>query len=296
MTRSILLTGAGGQLGRALSEREWPGDVQLVARTRAEMDIGDAAMLASCDLSRFDAVINAAAYTAVDKAEEDIEAAWRGNAIGPALLARACRQAGAALVHISTDYVFDGSASVPLQPGDPVAPRSVYGASKLAGEIAIRSSLADHAIIRTAWVYGAGGRNFVSTMLRLARERAAVSVVDDQVGSPTQAGDLAEAAARTALALIGNDDPRLRGTYHFTNSGAASWAGFAAEIFRLSAERGGPSAQVNRIPTRDYPTPATRPAYSVLDSTALAQAIDFVPRPWEEALAATIDDFIGDYR
>jgi dTDP-4-dehydrorhamnose reductase len=235
---------------------------------------------------RPDIVINAAAYTAVDRAESEPEAAWATNCIGPANLSAACDNAAVPLVHISTDYVFDGSKPGAYVENDPVNPLGVYGASKEAGDRAVRNSLERHVILRTAWVYSAHGQNFVKTMLRLAGERPVLRVVADQTGSPTSAADIA-AAIGTVVRLIAAGNTRW-GTYHFAGAGRVTWHGFAEAIFALAAPWRGPPPKVEAITTADYPTPARRPANSVLDCRRIGDAFGIVPRSWRDALADVI--------
>ena len=196
------------------------------------------------------------------------------------------------MVQVSTDYVFAGDKAGAWEVDDPVAPLGVYGASKLGGELAVRTSGARHAIVRTAWVVSAHGANFVKTMLRVGAERDILRVVDDQRGSPTAAADLAAALVRITVRLVG-DAEAPTGTFHFSNAGDTSWAGFAAEIFRQSAARGGPSASVEPITTADYPTPARRPANSLLSHDAIRAAYGIEPRTWQAALGEILDDLVG---
>ena len=295
--RQVLVTGARGQLGIALQAYGWPDGWAVTALDREALDLRDTDAIAAAVDRGYEgrpwaAVINAAAYTAVDKAEDDQVAAWAVNALAPAALAQACASAGIPLVHVSTDYVFAGDKADAWQVDDPVGPLGVYGASKLGGELAVRSSGARHAIVRTAWVVSAYGSNFVRTMLRLAADRDRLRVVADQRGSPTSAADLAAALATTCTQLV--DDPTApSGIFHFSNAGATDWAGFATEIFRQSAARGGPHATVERIATADYPTRARRPANSLLSHDAIGRAYGIVPRRWEEALSDILDDLIG---
>lgn len=291
--RPVLVTGADGQLGRELQRHRWPDEFEAVGMGRGALDLTDAAATAAAVAGRpWAAVVNAGAYTAVDRAETDQVAAWRANALAPAALGQACAAAGVPLVQISTDYVFAGDKAGAWDVGDPVAPLGVYGASKLGGELAVRTSGARHAVVRTAWVVSAQGANFVRTMLRLAAEREEVRVVEDQTGGPTAAADLAAAVATVAVRLATDQDAPT-GVFHFSNAGAVSWAGFAREIFRQSALRGGPSARVTPIRTADYPTPARRPGNSLLNCEAFTAAYGVAPRPWADALSDILDELIG---
>lgn len=293
MTRVILVTGGGGQLGTELQRCAWPDDYEVVAIDVADLDLTDTAAIAAKVAERpWAAIINGAAYTAVDKAESDLVTAWAVNAMAPAAFGKACTDAGIPLVQVSTDYVFAGDKNGEWEVDDPVAPLGVYGASKLGGELAVRTSGARHVIVRTAWVVSAHGNNFVKTMLRVAATNPVLRVVDDQRGSPTAAADLAQALMTITVRLI-EDDAAPTGTFHFSNAGATSWAGFAAEIFRQSALRGGPAAQVTPITTADYPTPAKRPANSLLSHAAIRAAYGIAPRPWQEALGDILDELIG---
>ncbi|MDZ7283024.1 dTDP-4-dehydrorhamnose reductase [Sphingomonas sanguinis] len=291
--RAILVTGAGGQLGTELQRCAWPHGYEIVAIDHDTLDVRDTTAIAAMVASRpFAAVINGAAYTAVDKAESDVVTAWAVNAMAPAAFGEACAKAGIPLVQVSTDYVFAGDKQGAWEINDPVAPLGVYGASKLGGELAVRTSAARHAIVRTAWVVSAHGHNFIKTMLRLAETRDTLSVVADQRGSPTSAADLAHALMTIALRLI-EDEAAPTGTFHFSNAGAISWADFATEIFRQSASRGGPLADVMPISSRDYPTPAARPANSLLSHSAIRDAYGIAPRDWRAALSDILDELIG---
>ncbi len=296
--RPILVTGASGQLGMALQRCVLPAGWEVVALDRARLDLSDTAAIARVVAAGhhgqpWAAVINGGAYTAVDKAESDAVTAWAVNALAPAAFGQACALAGIPLVQVSTDYVFPGDRDGAWEVDDAVAPLGIYGASKLGGELAVRTSGARHAIVRTAWVVSPDGANFVKTMLRVAADRDVLRVVDDQRGSPTSAADLADALALMAIRLAG-DETAPTGTFHFSNAGATSWAGFAEEIFRQSAARGGPSAQVERIASSEYPTPARRPANSLLSHAAITRAYGIVPRPWESALANILDELMGE--
>jgi dTDP-4-dehydrorhamnose reductase len=291
--KQVLVTGANGQLGHALTQATWPEGWEVVALGRDALDLTDpAAILATVAKRPWAAVINAAAYTAVDKAESDIVTAWAVNALAPTAFAQGCAAAGIPLVQVSTDYVFAGDKDGVWEVDDPVAPLGVYGASKLGGELAVRTSGVRHAIVRTAWVVSAQGANFVKTMLRVAESRDTLSVVDDQRGSPTAAADLAQVLVTIAVRLA-DDRHAPTGTFHFSNAGAVTWAGFAREIFAQSAARGGPTAQVVPIPTSAYPTPATRPANSLLSHAAIGAAYGLTPRDWRDALSDILDELIG---
>ena len=284
----ILLTGGSGQVGTAL-RRLMP---DLVAPTRAELDLADPAALTAAVATRpWTAVINCAAYTAVDRAESDVVAAWQANAIAPAALAAATRAAGIPIVHLSTDYVFDGASPEPYGEDDPVGPQGVYGASKEAGEQAVRTANPGHVILRTAWVVSPDGANFVKTMLRLGAERDTLGVVADQHGSPTSAADIA-ATIQTIVARLRQPDAPA-GTYHFVNDGEASWYDLAEAIFARAATHGRKVPQVNAITTSDYPTPARRPAHSRLATAKIARDFAVVPRHWRAAVDEIVDSLVG---
>lgn len=292
----ILVFGANGQVGTELRRSLAPlGEV--IATTRSgTLDDGSACEVADFDASASlaplieriapDVVVNAAAYTAVDRAESDRDAAFRANAEAPARIAAACAARGARLIHYSTDYVFDGHCTRPYREDDPTAPAGVYGASKRAGEEAIAASGADHLILRTAWVYAAHGKNFLRTMLRLAAERDALRVVADQTGTPTSAALIADV---TALALV---KPALSGIRHLTATGETTWHGFAEAIVAGAHARGllARTVPVEPIATADYPTPAARPAYSVLDTSRLVADLGVVLPDWTTGLAMFLAD------
>lgn len=279
MTR-ILVTGINGQLGEELQHTLTShGEVIGVGRETVDFSQPDALRRVMGEVKP-DWVINAAAYTAVDKAESEPDLANAINAIAPGILAEECQKLGIPLIHVSTDYVFDGSKSQPYQENDPTNPLSIYGRSKLAGEVAIRNNCENHIILRTAWVYGVGGKgNFVKTMLRLGSEREEIRVVADQIGSPTWTGDLASAIA----GLLKQTPP---GTYHYTNSGVASWYDFAVAIFE-EAKQLGWNLKLQRvvpITTPEYPTPAKRPAYSVLSCAKISAVLGTYPPHWRQGL------------
>jgi len=295
--RQVLVTGAGGQLGIELQRATWPEGWQVAALGRADLDLTDPAAIAARvaaghDGQPFAAVINGAAYTAVDKAESDQITAWAINALAPAAFGEACVQGDIPLVQVSTDYVFAGDKQGAWEVDDPVAPLGVYGASKLGGELAVRTSGARHAIVRTAWVVSAHGSNFVKTMLRVGAERGSLRVVEDQHGSPTSAADLAAALVTVAVRLT-EDRQGPSGTFHFSNAGPTTWAGFARELFEQASARGGPSARVEGIATSDYPTPARRPANSLLSHDAIRGAYGIEPRSWQAALTDILDELLG---
>jgi dTDP-4-dehydrorhamnose reductase len=275
----VLVTGAGGQLGLDAVAALRAGGHEAIPRLHAELDIADpgaAERVIAGD--RPDAVLNCAAWTAVDAAEDDPDAASRANAVGPGLLADACAAARVRLCHLSTDFVFDGSATAPMDESTPPHPLGVYGASKLAGEEEVRRRCPDHQVVRTAWLFGREGPNFVLTMLRLARERGALRVVADQRGSPTWTGSLAPALVR----LLERGTP---GTYHLVNSGEATWYDLAVATLEEAGLAGVP---VEPISTADFPTRARRPAYSVLDCRAWRELGEPPLVPWREALRAYI--------
>lgn len=284
----ILVTGGAGQVGLELARVAWPAQVRLHMPTRAELDLGDAeAVRALFQRVPFKAVINSGAYTAVDKAETDVAAAFASNAMGPAVLAEATRAADIPLIQVSTDYVFDGSGEQDYVEVDPVGPLGVYGASKLAGEYAVLTGNPRSVVLRTAWVLSVHRANFLKTMLRLAADRPALRVVDDQTGSPTSARDIAQALADITLKMIADPDAPT-GVYHFVNAGSTTWAGLAREVFAQSATHGGPSAEVEGITTADYPTPARRPTNSRLSTFKITRDYGITPRPWKDAVAEIV--------
>lgn len=284
---TILLTGAGGQLGWELQRSAKRTGHLLHAVDLQALDITDAlAIEAILSEVHPEIIMNAAAYTAVDKAEKEPGQAYAVNRDGAANLARAARASGASLVHISTDFIFDGVRGVPHRPADEPGPQGVYGASKLAGERAVREIMGDGAlIIRTAWVYSAHGNNFVKTMLRLMGERDELRVVDDQIGSPTWAHGLADCIWRAL-------DRHLTGVYHWTDTGAASWYDFAVAIQEEALKIGllTEAVRVTPIPSSEYPTPAKRPSYSVLDKSATWQALGHIAPHWRDSLRSMLSE------
>jgi dTDP-4-dehydrorhamnose reductase len=254
---------------------------------------GDSEAIAQAiEAARPEAIVSAAAYTAVDKAESEPDLAFAINATGAGAVAEAASKIGVPVVHISTDYVFDGSKESPYVEEDPTGPTSVYGASKLAGEEAVLAVHRNSAILRTAWVYSPFSANFVKTMLRLANDRDEIGIVADQRGNPTSALDIASSVIRVIENLTASDDVELRGVFHMTGSGEASWAEFAEAIFDASAAVGGPSARVRPISTGDYPTPAKRPANSRLDSSKLARIHGTRLPDWRKSTEAVVSRLV----
>ncbi|MFC6791467.1 dTDP-4-dehydrorhamnose reductase [Methylobacterium komagatae] len=280
----ILVLGGAGQVGTELQAHAWPDGVRVHAPTREALDITDPAAVASALAERD--------YAAVDKAESDAVAAWRLNALAPAILAAETKARAIPLIHVSTDYVFAGTKPEgAYAPDEPVDPQSLYGASKAAGEFAVRTGNPRHAILRTAWVVSPHRGNFVKTMLRLAAERDKLTVVDDQYGCPTSATDLATVALRMA------EDPAApTGTFHCVNDGSTTWCGFAKAIVAGGAKRGGREVPVEGIPTSAYPTPARRPSNSRLSTDSLREAYGILPRPWQDALDDILDTLAGPVR
>jgi dTDP-4-dehydrorhamnose reductase len=287
----ILVFGASGQIGREVCRAAWPPRYAILPLDRKAVDITKSAAV-SAMLAREtpDLVINLAAYTAVDRAESEPDVAWAANCAGAAHIAGACDESATPLVHLSTDYVFDGRKTGPYREEDAVGPLGVYGRSKEAGERAVRAAVARHMILRTAWVFGAYGANFVKTMLRLAAERPVLRVVADQRGCPTAAADIA-AALMVIAAHIERGEAKW-GTYHFVGAGAASWHSFAQAIFDQAAPQLAACPQVEPITTEQYPTPARRPMNSVLDCRKIEEVFGISSPPWRTALATVIRELL----
>jgi dTDP-4-dehydrorhamnose reductase len=289
----VLVTGSRGQVGTEVV-RALEGIAEVAAHDRTSLDLEDAAAIAArVREARPEVIVNTAAYTAVDKAESDTARAFAVNATAPGVLAQEARRLGALLLHFSTDYVFDGTKPAPYAEDDPTAPLGAYGRTKLEGERAIAASGCDHAILRTSWVYGPHGRNFMLTMLRLARERDELRIVDDQHGAPTSSLQLA-ALTRAMLAPQGRLDraslDRVRakgGVYHATAAGETTWFGFARAIFE-DAPAGTPRPRLVAIATQDYPTPARRPVNSRLSNAKLAQSFGLRIPDWRAGLAEAL--------
>ena len=282
----ILVFGGNGQLGQELTRLAAARGIPMHALSHDEADIADSgAVTAALERWKPEMVVNAAAYTKVDLAETNAEEARKGNEIGPEVLAGACAAVGIPMVHVSTDYVFDGTKPDAYRETDPVRPISVYGRGKAAGEDVVRRNLKHHVILRTAWVYSEFGQNFIKTMLRLAETRNELRVVADQQGSPTSAQEIAEAILHIVPALL--RDQTLSGTYHFTSDGFTTWHGFASRVVEIAAPITGRNPRVIPITTAEYPTAAKRPANSRLDSRLFVETFGFAPRHWTEGVDAT---------
>ena len=288
----ILVIGAKGQLGWELCEKGLKAGFDIVPLGSEQLDITDSKNVHYhvSDI-RPVLVINAAAYTAVDKAELEPEKAFLVNNQGPANLADACKKQGIPLIHISTDYVFNGKNKNPYLETDPVSPLGIYGKSKAQGENEVRERLREHIIIRTAWLYGVKGKNFVKTILNLAKDRESIKVVADQYGCPTYASDLAQAILAIASSFKKGQDI-IWGTYHFTGVGVTAWHGFAQEIVRIAKLHVQLAVKnVEPIPTSEFPTPVQRPANSSLDCSLLAKNFGINPRPWKTSLQDMLESF-----
>jgi dTDP-4-dehydrorhamnose reductase len=285
---NILITGGSGQVGQSLLDLAWPSSFTPVAPSRAELDLADPASISTfLESQHWAGVINAGAYTAVDKAESARDLAFAINAVAPDVIARFCARHTIPLIHISTDYVFSGQGTRPFREEDATGPLGVYGASKLAGEQAVLAAHPKAVVLRTAWVLSAFGHNFLKTMLRLAADRDQLRVVADQFGCPTSAHDLAQ-TIQTILIRQVKDQDAPHGLFHAVNRGETHWAGLAKEIFAISSQSGGPSAEVIEIPSSDYPTPAKRPANSRLDCAKLLAQYGIEMRPWQQAVHAIV--------
>jgi dTDP-4-dehydrorhamnose reductase len=289
----IVVTGTKGQVATALAERGKASGVDVVLMGRPALDltqpdhIFDA--LSSCAP---DIIVNAAAYTAVDKAEDEPELAFAINAQGAGAVAAAAHRLSAPVIHLSTDYVFDGDKREPYIESDQTACTGVYGASKLAGERAVAAANPHHVILRTAWVYSPFGANFVKTMLRLASSRDEIGVVDDQRGNPSSALDIAEAVITIARQLSSTEHQELFGIFHLAGGGEATWAELASQIFECSRQRGGPAARVRKITTAEFPTRARRPADSRLDCAKVMSAYAVALPEWRASIRDCVDRLI----
>jgi dTDP-4-dehydrorhamnose reductase len=291
----FLLLGGTGQVGQEFRALALPEDVEVVAPSRGELDLEDPCAIARMIASQpWSAVINAAAYTDVDRAESQERLAFALNAEAPSRLAAETRRGGIPLVHISTDYVFDGRKGAPYVEEDAVAPLNAYGFSKLAGERGVSAANPRHVILRTSWVYSPFRKNFVKTILRLAAERERLTIVADQRGCPTAARDIARACLDIAMGCASQPQRAPYGVYHFAGAGEASWFEFANAIVEIAADRLGRSPRIVPIGTCEYPTPAVRAADTRLDCAAIAREFGVEPRPWRPALADTIDRLLSN--
>ncbi len=296
MPLRLVVTGRHGQVATALA-RLAASDATLDVITvgRPEMDLAEPETVTSAIASgRPDVVVNAAAYTAVDRAESEAELAFAVNGAGAKAVAEATRKLGVPIIQLSTDYVFDGAKASPYVETDETAPLSVYGASKRAGEQAVAAANPQHVILRTSWVYSADGANFLRTMLRLARERSVLRVVDDQHGSPTHADDIAAGIVTVARALASGEG--TAGVFHMTAAGETTWCGFARAILAASADLGGPSVPVAPITTAQYQTPAARPQNSRLDCTKIADVYGIRLPEWQTQIRNCVSDELAKHR
>lgn len=297
----MFVVGAGGQLSTALEERaaEYGATVKLLGFPELDLSSSPEAIekqvLDAAKAMDAQVIVNAAAYTAVDKAEDEPELAMAINGIAPGAIARAAKTMSVPVIHVSTDYVFDGRKDGKWQEDDPTGPLGVYGRTKLAGELVVADATDDHVILRTAWVYAPFGANFVKTMLRLASEgRDEISVVADQFGCPTSVIDIADSIFLVTHNLLQSPGREsLRGTFHLVGEGDANWADFAREIFRGAQIRGAPFAFVRDIATADYPTKAVRPANSRLDTSKITRVHNVYMPPWKKSLDSVLDRLIG---
>ncbi|HNV71159.1 MAG TPA: dTDP-4-dehydrorhamnose reductase [Candidatus Ozemobacteraceae bacterium] len=291
---NILLTGCNGQLGLEFQKAAGISPFAIVATDQRELDITDEDAVANLfKPPSFDLVINAAAFTAVDQAEADPDSAYAVNRDGPANLAKICAHHGIPLIHFSTDYVFDGNQHTPYRETDATHPLGVYAVSKDEGEREVRKRLANHLIIRTSWLFSAHGNNFVKTILRLARERELLRVVDDQLGCPTSAKDLAHVALDLAK-RVQRRETIPWGTYHYCNRGECSWYGFTKEILAQGSKHETFKVkEIVPITTDQYPLPARRPPYSVLDTMKYTRAFDQTPPHWQESLGVVLAELYG---
>lgn len=290
----LLVTGREGQVVTSLIERAALRDgVEIVVAGRPELDLLDVASVEhAITTARPDIVVSAAAYTAVDQAEDEPDIAQAINATGAGAVAAAAASIGAPIIHFSTDYVFSGDGERPYSETDPTGPASVYGKSKLAGELAVAQANPRHVILRTAWVYSPFGKNFVKTMLNLAKDRAQLRVVADQWGNPTSALDIADGIINVAQGLGGNGNGKHFGTFHMAAAGSTNWSGFAEHIFAVSRAAGGPFATVEGIPTSEYPTRATRPSNSQLDCEKLASVYGVRLPDWRESTTRVVERLV----
>lgn len=290
----IAVTGSNGQLARSLGEIAAARGFAIATLARPAFDLADPARVTQA-IAELDAdvVVNAAAYTAVDRAEAEPEAAFAVNTQGARWIALACARRRIPLIHVSTDYVFDGTKASPYLEGDATGPLGIYGRSKRDGELEVAAAHPMHVILRTAWVHSPFGSNFVKTMLRLSRERSEISVVNDQIGSATYALHLADAVAAIAQRISADPTAPVWGTYHYADSGEASWHDVAVAIFDASQRLGGPSASVQPIPSAAYKTAARRPMNSRLDTSKLAKVFAIEPPHWRHGIELGVARILG---
>jgi len=287
-----LITGSEGQLGWELLKQAALYNIEAIGLDLPYLDITvKPSIMKVFKEHKPDILINAAAYTNVDKAETDEKACFAVNINGPENLAAACRDTGIPMIHISTDYVFDGTNKTPYTENDPVSPANVYGRSKAEGEKGVRNIIEKHIILRTSWLYGVHGHNFVKTILKLGKEKEVIGVVSDQFGSPTSAVDLAETVLTIASRILNNYEGITFGTYNYCGEGVTSWHGFAENIIE-AAKQHSPvtTTQVKPLATEDYPTKARRPAFSALDCNLIRQKFGIIPKPWQKSLEAVIGE------
>ena len=297
-TADLVVLGGTGQIGRALARAALPPIFRPRLISREELDLAREGLDATSVLARTFrgrplVVVNAAAFTAVDRAETEVETSFTVNAKAPRAIARACAQLNFPIIHLSTDYVFSGTKSLPYREDDPVDPLNIYGQSKWQGEQAVRQSTARHVILRTSWVYSPFGSNFVRTMLRLSRERPELPVVADQRGSPTAASDVAEAILAIAAQLV-SGTTAVYGTFHYCGKGECSWYQFALEIFAFAKRYGVATPHLVPITTAEYAAPAQRPMNSVLECGKLREVYGIDTRPWQLSLRTCIDELFNN--
>jgi dTDP-4-dehydrorhamnose reductase len=290
--RTVLVFGRSGQLARELARHNWPDGLAPVCHGRTECDLVEGGNpLVSIEAVRPALVVNAAAYTAVDRAETERDAAFRLNGDAAGRIAAACHRHALPLIHVSTDYVFDGTKIGPYVEDDPIAPVSVYGASKAEGETAVRAALDRYIIVRTAWIYSPFGSNFVKTMLELGRTRERLKIVTDQRGSPTAAGDIARAIAALTGAIL-RGEGRF-GTYHYAAAGDVTRMEWAHAIFAAAARHGQPVPRLEAAGSAEFPAPARRPANSALDCSRIARDYAILARPWQDSVEKTVDEILA---
>lgn len=291
----ILVTGRDGQVARSLAEHAAGMEFELAFVARPELDLANSASIErAIEATRPDLIVSAAAYTQVDKAEDEPDLAMAVNGVAPGVIGTTAARIGVPIIHLSTDYVFDGKLDRAYRENDPTGPLGVYGRTKLAGEQALSASGARYAILRTAWVYSPFGGNFAKTMLRLATGRESLSIVDDQQGCPTSAFDIADAILRIAGLWRETPQHGADAIYHLAGGGSTNWADLAREIFRRSAALGGPSAEVVGIPSADYPTKAVRPANSRLDGSRLLEVFGIRLPDWRASLATVVERILRE--